>query len=78
MDEEEGARGGTTGSLRSLKVVHCPVNFAGIGWTNVQALRRKGVAFPVRTDRIATQTFGIRRRAHGANENNPTSERKSP
>jgi glycosyltransferase involved in cell wall biosynthesis len=26
-----------------LKVVHCPVNFAGIGWTNVQALRRKGV-----------------------------------
>jgi glycosyltransferase involved in cell wall biosynthesis len=23
--------------------VHCPVNFAGIGWTNVQALRRKGV-----------------------------------
>jgi len=43
MDEEEGARGGTTGSLRSLKVVHCPVNFAGIGWTNVQALRRKGV-----------------------------------
>jgi glycosyltransferase involved in cell wall biosynthesis len=26
-----------------LRVVHCPVNFAGIGWTNVQALRRKGV-----------------------------------
>jgi glycosyltransferase involved in cell wall biosynthesis len=26
-----------------LKVVHCPVNFAGIGWTNVQALRRKGI-----------------------------------
>ncbi|HMI22678.1 MAG TPA: hypothetical protein VK496_07150 [Gaiellaceae bacterium] len=26
-----------------LRVVHCPVNFAGIGWTNVQALRRKSV-----------------------------------
>jgi hypothetical protein len=26
-----------------LRVVHCPVNFAGIGWTNVEALRRKGV-----------------------------------
>jgi hypothetical protein len=26
-----------------LRVVHCPVNFAGIGWTNVQALRHKGV-----------------------------------
>jgi glycosyltransferase involved in cell wall biosynthesis len=26
-----------------LSVVHCPVNFAGIGWTNVEALRRKGV-----------------------------------
>jgi glycosyltransferase involved in cell wall biosynthesis len=26
-----------------LRVVHCPVNFAGIGWTNVRALRRKGV-----------------------------------
>jgi len=26
-----------------LRVVHCPVNFAGIGWTNVQALRRTGV-----------------------------------
>ena len=29
--------------MGQLKVVHCPVNFAGIGWTNVQALRRKGV-----------------------------------
>jgi glycosyltransferase involved in cell wall biosynthesis len=38
--KKERARGGTTGSLT---VVHCPVNFAGIGWTNVQALRRKGV-----------------------------------
>jgi glycosyltransferase involved in cell wall biosynthesis len=26
-----------------LRVTHCPVNFAGMGWTNVQALRRKGV-----------------------------------
>src|SRR4051794_29846696 len=38
--KKEGARGGTTGSPT---VVHCPVNFAGIGWTNVQALRRKGI-----------------------------------
>ena len=29
--------------MGQLRVVHCPVNFAGIGWTNVQALRRKGV-----------------------------------
>jgi glycosyltransferase involved in cell wall biosynthesis len=27
----------------SLRVVHCPVNTAGVPWTNVQALRRKGV-----------------------------------
>src|ERR671934_142248 len=26
-----------------LRVLHCPVNLAGVGWTNVQALRRKGV-----------------------------------
>ena len=26
-----------------LQVVHCPVNTAGIPWTNVQALRRRGV-----------------------------------
>jgi glycosyltransferase involved in cell wall biosynthesis len=26
-----------------LRVTHTPVNFAGMGWTNVQALRRKGV-----------------------------------
>lgn len=38
--KKERDRGGTTGSPA---VVHCPVNFAGIGWTNVQALRRKGV-----------------------------------
>ena len=29
--------------MGQLRVVHCPVNFAGIGWTNVQALRRKGI-----------------------------------
>ena len=28
---------------RPLRVVHCPVNVAGIPWQNVQALRRKGV-----------------------------------
>jgi glycosyltransferase involved in cell wall biosynthesis len=27
----------------ALRVVHCPVNVAGIPWQNVQALRRKGV-----------------------------------
>ena len=34
-----------TGSFRtgSLRVLHCPVNIAGIPWTNVQALRRRGV-----------------------------------
>ena len=26
-----------------MRVVHCPVNVAGIPWENVQALRRKGV-----------------------------------
>ena len=28
---------------RLIRVTHCPVNFAGMGWTNVQALRRRGV-----------------------------------
>ncbi|MHB8642335.1 MAG: glycosyltransferase family 4 protein [Gaiellaceae bacterium] len=28
---------------RALRIVHCPVNIAGIPWENVQALRRKGV-----------------------------------
>jgi glycosyltransferase involved in cell wall biosynthesis len=32
---------GSTG--RPLRVVHCPVNTAGVPWTNVQALRRRGV-----------------------------------
>jgi glycosyltransferase involved in cell wall biosynthesis len=27
----------------TLRVTHCPVNIAGIPWTNVQALRRQGV-----------------------------------
>jgi len=30
-------------SGRPLRVVHCPVNTAGIPWANVQALRRRGV-----------------------------------
>ena len=29
--------------MKPLRVVHCPVNMGSIGWTNVQALRRKGV-----------------------------------
>ena len=28
---------------RPLRVTHCPVNFAGVPWRNVQALRRRGV-----------------------------------
>ena len=28
---------------RPLRVVHCPVNIAGVPWTNVQALRGRGV-----------------------------------
>src|SRR3712207_7553668 len=31
------------GGSGPLRVVHCPVNTAGIPWTNVRALRRKGV-----------------------------------
>src|SRR5205085_1853684 len=31
------------GSSRALRVVHCPVNTAGVPWANVQALRRRGV-----------------------------------
>ena len=27
----------------TLRVTHCPVNLAGVGWTNVQALRKRGV-----------------------------------
>jgi glycosyltransferase involved in cell wall biosynthesis len=30
-------------SVPKLRVVHCPVNVAGIPWENVQALRRQGV-----------------------------------
>ena len=38
MEQREPARAGT-----GLRVVHCPVNTAGVPWTNVQALRRRGV-----------------------------------
>jgi hypothetical protein len=31
-------------AARPLRVVHCPVNTAGVPWANVQALRRRGVA----------------------------------
>src|SRR5262245_47217825 len=30
-------------AARALRVVHCPVNTAGVPWTNVQALRRRGI-----------------------------------
>ena len=32
-----------SGSDRPLRVVHCPVNTAGVPWSNVEALRRRGV-----------------------------------
>jgi len=28
---------------RPLRVVHCPVNTAGVPWSNVEALRRRGI-----------------------------------
>jgi glycosyltransferase involved in cell wall biosynthesis len=34
---------GARAEPRPLRVVHCPVNTAGVPWTNVQALRRRGV-----------------------------------
>jgi glycosyltransferase involved in cell wall biosynthesis len=36
-------RGDGPAGGRPLRVVHCPVNTAGIPWANVQALRRRGV-----------------------------------
>jgi glycosyltransferase involved in cell wall biosynthesis len=35
--------GGEDAAHRTLRVVHAPVNTAGVPWQNVQALRRKGV-----------------------------------
>ena len=37
------AAGSARSEGRPLRVVHCPVNTAGVPWTNVQALRRRGV-----------------------------------
>ena len=34
---------GSDPSAQPLRVVHCPVNTAGVPWANVQALRRRGV-----------------------------------
>lgn len=34
---------GSDPSERPLRVVHCPINTAGVPWANVQALRRRGV-----------------------------------
>ena len=34
---------GVADAGRPLRVVHCPVNIAGVPWQNVQALRRRGV-----------------------------------
>jgi glycosyltransferase involved in cell wall biosynthesis len=38
-----GPEPGPTRATERLRVVHCPVNIAGIPWANVQALRRRGV-----------------------------------
>ncbi len=38
-----GRRSSLGRAIRPLRVVHCPVNTAGVPWTNVQALRRRGV-----------------------------------
>jgi glycosyltransferase involved in cell wall biosynthesis len=38
-----GAPSPSPRSAGGLRVTHCPVNFAGIGWTNVEALRTKGL-----------------------------------
>jgi glycosyltransferase involved in cell wall biosynthesis len=43
MPDEERAPGVGPGVAGALRVVHCPVNTAGIPWANVQALRRRGV-----------------------------------
>jgi glycosyltransferase involved in cell wall biosynthesis len=37
------AENSTRAGGRPLRVVHCPVNTAGVPWQNVQALRRRGV-----------------------------------
>jgi hypothetical protein len=34
---------GAGSAERPLRVVHCPINTAGVPWTNVEALRRRGV-----------------------------------
>jgi glycosyltransferase involved in cell wall biosynthesis len=34
---------GSDPEAKTLRVVHCPVNTAGVPWANVQALRRRGV-----------------------------------
>jgi glycosyltransferase involved in cell wall biosynthesis len=34
---------GSDPGTEALRVVHCPVNTAGVPWSNVQALRRRGV-----------------------------------
>src|SRR5207237_7257902 len=38
-----GVTSSPQGSSRPIRVVHCPVNTAGVPWANVQALRRRGV-----------------------------------
>jgi hypothetical protein len=43
LANEERIAGNAEPRRRALRVVHCPVNVAGIPWQNVQALRRKGV-----------------------------------
>ena len=42
-DETETAGATRLRPTSPLRIVHCPVNTAGVPWTNVQALRRRGV-----------------------------------
>ena len=43
MSDAAETPGAATRRHSRLRVVHCPVNTAGVPWTNVQALRRRGV-----------------------------------
>lgn len=43
MPDEEPLPSPAPEAGEALRVVHCPVNTAGIPWANVQALRRRGV-----------------------------------
>ena len=39
-----------------MRVTHCPVNTAGIPWTNVQALRTRGIEAQLVVTRVADES----------------------